>query len=167
MGSVDSLAGKRRHEAFVDFDLIAGDELVGFIGHANDGLEFLEHGVGHALAKGGSSVRRDTVVAVVGDADSDVKELLGKRIEGAGRHDLLDAFPSALEECGVVRDGFPEIVDPVGLTGGHNVVVNGADFGVCVFVLDKTEGGHDFSRIAANDDGENVSRKWKLVPEGI
>src|SRR6266850_1589563 len=167
VGRADFLAGKRRHEALVDFDLIAGDQLVGFVGHANDGLEFLEHGVGHALAEGGRGVRCDAVVAVVGDADGDVTEFFGKRIERAGRHDSFDAFPSALEERGVVGDGFPEIVDPVGFTGGHDVVVDGADFGACVLVFDEAEGGHEFSRIAASEDGENVSRKWKYVPEGI
>jgi len=163
----DGLAGQGRGKALVDFDLIAGDELVGFVGHADDGLKFLEHGVGHALAKGGSGVGSDAVVAVVGDTDGDVEKFLGERIERAGRHDLLDAFPSALEKRRVMSDGLPKIVDPVGFTGGHDVVVDGADFGACVFVFDEAEGGHEFSRIAADEDGENVSRKWERVPEGI
>src|SRR5713226_2029792 len=66
-----------------------------------------------------------------------------------------------------MSDGLPKIVDPVGFTGGHDVVVDGADFGACVFVFDEAEGGHEFSRIAADEDGENVSRKWKRAPEGI
>src|SRR6266567_5517295 len=43
------LPRKWRLEALVDFDLVAGDKLVGFIGHANDGLKLLEHGPGHAF----------------------------------------------------------------------------------------------------------------------
>ena len=155
--SFHRLARQWRREAFVDFDLIAGDELVGFVGHADDGLEFLEHGVGHALAEGRSGMRGDAVVAVVGDADGDVEKFLGERIERAGRHDLLDAFPGALEKCGVVGDCFPEIIDPIGLAGGHDVVVDSADFRAGVFVFDQAEGGHDFSRMAASEDGETLA----------
>ena len=41
-----------RLEALVYGNLVAGDELVGLVGHANDGLEFLEHIRGHALGEG-------------------------------------------------------------------------------------------------------------------
>ena len=108
------LARKRWLETLVDFDLIAGNELVGFIGHADDGLQFLEHGVGHSFAEGGSGVRSDAVVAVVGHADGDVNQFFGERVERAGRHNLLDALPGALKQSGIVRDGLPEIVDPIG-----------------------------------------------------
>jgi hypothetical protein len=134
-------------ESLVDFDLVAGDELVGFVGHADDGLEFLEHGVGHTLGKGGSGVGSDAVVAIVGDADGDVEQFLGEGIERARSHDLLDAFPSAFEQRGIVGDGLPEIIDPVGLACGHDVVVDGADLRVGILVFDETEGGHERSVI--------------------
>jgi hypothetical protein len=136
------LARKRRKEALVDFDLVAGDEFVGFVGHADDGLQFLEHGVGHSFAEGGSSVRGDAVVAVVGDADGDVNHFFGERVERAWRHDLLDAFPGAPEQNGIVRDGFPEIVDPIDLACGHDVIVNGAHFRRSVVIFDQSECGH-------------------------
>ncbi len=137
------LLGERGLEALVDFDLIAGDELVSFVGHADDGLKFLEHGVGHSFAEGGSSVRGDAVVAVVGDAYGDVDQFFGERIESAWAHDLLETFPGAFEQGGIVRDGLPEIVDPVDFARGHDVVVNGADFRRSVLVFDQSECGHE------------------------
>ncbi len=133
---------KWRLELLVDFHLITGDEFVGLIGYADDGLELLEHGGGHAFAESGSRVRGDAVVAVVGDADRDVDQFLGEGIEGAGRHDVLQAFPGAFEQRGIVGDGLPEIVDPIDLAGGHDVVVDGADFWGRVLVLDECECGH-------------------------
>lgn len=88
-------AGQGRLKLLVDFDLIAGDDLVGFVGHADYCLQFVKHGVGHALLERGCGVRGDAVVAVVGDADGHVNKLLSERIERARRHDLLDAFPGA------------------------------------------------------------------------
>jgi len=41
---------QRWFEPLVDLDLVAGDQLVGFVRHADDGLKFMEHGVGHAFA---------------------------------------------------------------------------------------------------------------------
>jgi len=41
-----------------------------------------------------------------------------------------------LEHDRIVRDGLPEVVDPVGLAGGHDVVVDGADFWAGVLVFD-------------------------------
>ena len=126
----------------VDFDLITGDKFVGFIGHADNGLKLLEHRVGHSFGEGGSGVRGDAVVAVVGDADGDVNQFLGERIERARAHDLLEAFPGALEQGGIVRDGLPEIIDPIDFARSHNVIVNGTDFRACVFVFDQSKGGH-------------------------
>ncbi len=140
---MERLARKRGLEALVDFDLIAGDELVGFVGHADDGLQFFEHRVGHSFAEGGSGVRGNAVVAVVGDADGDVNQFLGERIERARSHDLLDTFPGALEQNGIVGDGLSEVVDPIGLARGHDVIVNGAHFRACVLVFDQSEGGHE------------------------
>src|SRR5207237_10013716 len=41
-----------------------------------------------------------------------------------------------------MRYGLPEIIDPVGLAGGHYVVVDGAHFGGSVFVFDESQGSH-------------------------
>src|SRR6266480_2607023 len=138
-----TLSRKRGQEALVDFYLIAGDEFVGFVGHADDGLELLEHGSGHSFAEGGSGVRGDTVGAVVSDADGDVNQFLSQRIEGARPHDLLEAFPGALEQRRIVRDGLPEVVNPIDLACGHDVVVDGAHFRRRVLVFDRCEGGHE------------------------
>ena len=147
-GSVSGSARtiQRRAELLVDFDLVAGDEFVGFVSHADDGLQLREHRVGHALFEGGGGVRRDAVVAIVGDADGDVEEFLGERIEGARAHDLFDAFPGALESGGIVGDGLPEIIDPICLACGHDVVVDSAHFRACVCVLDEAEGRHGILR---------------------
>ncbi|HYA63432.1 MAG TPA: hypothetical protein VED66_09510, partial [Candidatus Sulfotelmatobacter sp.] len=51
-----------RVEARVEGDLVASDELVGFIGHADDGLKLLKHGGSHAFGEGGGSVGGDAVV---------------------------------------------------------------------------------------------------------
>ena len=137
------LTVQRRAELLVDFYLVAGDELVRLVGHPDDGLQLLEHGVGHAFFESGGRVRGDAVVAVVGDAYGDVDELLGEWIERAGTHDLFDAFPGALQSGGVVGDGLPEIVDPIRLAGGHDVVIDGANFGAGVCVFDEAKGGHE------------------------
>ena len=87
-------------------------------------------------------MRSDAVVTVVGDADGDVNQFFGERVERAGRHDLLDTFPGALEQYGVVRDSLPEIIDPIGFARGHDVVVDGAHFVRGVLVFDQSECGH-------------------------
>ncbi len=84
-------------------------------------------------------MRRDAVRALVRYADRDVEKLLGKRVERSRGHDLLDGLPGALERRGIVGQGFPEIVDEVGLARGANIVVNRADLRRCVVVFD--EGG--------------------------
>ena len=137
-----ALTMQRRAELLVNFHLVACHELIGLVGHADDGLQFRKHGVGHALFEGGGGVRCDAVVAIVSHTDGDVQEFLGQRIERAGTHDLLDAFPSALQCGGIVGDGLPEIVDPIGLARGHDVVVDGANFGACICVFDEAKSGH-------------------------
>lgn len=139
------LAVQGRLETGVDGHLVAGDKLVGFVGHADDLLELLEHFRGHAFPEGGGGVRVNAVLAIVGDADSDVEKFLGEWIEGAGAHDGFQVVPGALEESGIVRDGFPEIVDVVGFASGHDVVINGFDRGAGVFVFDEAESGHEDS----------------------
>jgi hypothetical protein len=74
------LTTQRWAELLVNFHLIAGDELVGLVRHADDRLQLLKHGVGHAFFEGGGGVRGDAVVAIVGDTDRNVEELLGERI---------------------------------------------------------------------------------------
>jgi hypothetical protein len=148
----ESLAGWRdgaegRLEAVVDFNLIAGDQFIGFVGHSDDGLQFVEHSVGHAFAACRGGMRSNAIVTVVSNADGDVEQFLGERIEGAaGSHDLFERFPGAFQSGGVVGNGFPEIVDPVGLAGGHNVVIDGANFRSCVVVFNECEGSHKISR---------------------
>src|SRR5580704_15954220 len=71
------LTTQRWAELLVDFNLIAGDEFIGFVGHANDRLQLREHSVGHAFFEGRGGVRGDAIVAVVGDADGHVDEFLG------------------------------------------------------------------------------------------
>ncbi len=88
-------------------------------------------------------MRGDAVVAVVGDADGNVNQFLGERIERAGPHDLFQALPRALEQRGIVGDGLPEIINPIDFASGHDVVVNGAHFRCCVFVFDQSECGHE------------------------
>src|SRR5260370_29812595 len=102
---------QRRAELLVNFDLIASDELVGLVSHTNDSLQLCEHGIGHAFFEGGGGVRGDAIMAVVGDADGHVDELLGKGIERAGGHDLFDAFPGAFESGGVMSESPPKIFD--------------------------------------------------------
>ena len=130
-------------ELFVDFDLISGDKLVGFVGHPDDCLELVKHGVGHTFLACRRSVRSDAILALVGDTDGNVKHLLGERIERPGRHDLFDALPGALQSGGIVSDGLPEIVDPIRLASGHDVVINAADFRARVLIFDQSEGCHD------------------------
>jgi hypothetical protein len=151
---------QRRPELLVDFNLIAGDELVRFVGHANDGLQLLEHSLGHAFFESGSGVRGDAIMAVVGDADGHVDEFLGKGIERAGAHNLLDAFPGALQGGGIVSDGFPEIVDPIRLAGGHDVVIDGANFGARVRIFNEAECRHGI-RILRNSTDCNARNARK------
>jgi|HubBroStandDraft_2_1064218.scaffolds.fasta_scaffold29752_6 hypothetical protein len=134
-----------RLETVVDRNLIAGNEFVGFVGHADDLLEFFEDFGSHAFGKGGGGVGSDAVVAIVGDADGDVEEFLGEWIDCAGSHNGFEGFPGALEEDGIVSDGAPEIVDVVGFASGHDVVVDGFHFGAGVLVIDETKSGHENS----------------------
>src|SRR5712692_5926511 len=87
---------ERGLELRVDLDLVAGDQLVGFVGHADHRLQFVEHRVGHAFATSGSGMRGDAVGAIIRHADRDVEHFFRERIKRARRHDLLDAFPGAL-----------------------------------------------------------------------
>src|SRR5271169_63869 len=70
------LTTQRRTELLVDFNLIAGDELVGLVGHADDRLQLREHGIGHAFFERGGGVRGDAIMAAVCDAYGDVNKFL-------------------------------------------------------------------------------------------
>src|SRR6266571_2152500 len=158
------LPGEWRLEALVDFDLVAGNKLVGFIGHANDGLKLLEHGPGHAFAESGSGVRGDAVSAVVGDAHRDVDHFLGEWIERSRGHNLLDAFPGPFEQSRIMRDGFPEIVDPIDFARNHDVVVYRAHFRAGVLVFDESECRHENLRNCDCELRPQLSRNWKDQP---
>lgn len=59
-------------ELFVEFHLVAGNHFIGFIGHADDRLQLMEHLVGHTFFARRRGVRRDAVVTIVSYADGDV-----------------------------------------------------------------------------------------------
>jgi hypothetical protein len=134
---------ERRVESLVNFGWVTGNELIGFVGHADHDLKLLEQGAGHTLAEGGSRVRGDAIGTIVGDADGDVEQFFGERMERARSHGLFQTFPSAVEQSRIVRDDLPEVVDPVDLARGHDVIVNGAHFRACVLVFDQSECGHE------------------------
>ena len=129
-------------EAVVDFHLIPSDEFVGFVGHADYGLQFLEHFRGHAFAKSGSGVGGDTVAAIVCHTHGDVNEFFGERVDGTGSHDFLEAFPRTFQEPGIVSDGFPKIIDPISFAGGHDVVIDGANFRIGIVIFDERKCRH-------------------------
>jgi hypothetical protein len=64
---------ERRFELFVDLYLVARDYFVGFVGHADDGLQFVEHRVSHSFFARGSGVRSYAVAAIIRHAYSDIK----------------------------------------------------------------------------------------------
>src|SRR5450756_2140202 len=87
-------------------------------------------------------MRSDAVFALVRDRDGDIDHFFGERVERSRSHDLLNVFPSPLEHDRIMRDRLPEIVDPVGLARGHDVVVDGAHFGAGVVVFNEAKDGH-------------------------
>src|ERR1700730_12201520 len=64
---------QRAFELFVEFHLVAGNHFVGFVRHADDGLQFVKHLIGHTLFSRGGGVRRNAVVTIVGDAHRHVE----------------------------------------------------------------------------------------------
>src|SRR5258708_25481965 len=54
-------------------------------------------------------------------------------------------FPYTTLFRSIVRDGLPEIVNPIDFARGHDVVVNGAHFRGRVCVFDEWERGHERS----------------------
>src|SRR5262249_48048243 len=92
---------------------------------------------------GGSSVGRDAVIALVGNADRYINQLLHQRIERSRGHNLLGVFPGALQAGWIVGQRHPEIRDLINFARGLDVVVHGAHFGAGFFVFDETESRHD------------------------
>jgi len=54
------------------------------------------------LARARSGVGRYAIAAIVIDADRYVDQFLGQRIQGPGRHNLLDVLPYALQGRGMI-----------------------------------------------------------------
>src|SRR5579864_1943029 len=92
---VNAGLSKQLFEAFVYRNAIAVGQPVRFIRHADDGDEFAQHISRHAEPLCRRAVRGRAILAAVADADREVDEFLGQRIERAGRHDLLEALPGA------------------------------------------------------------------------
>ena len=83
----------------------------------------------------GNRMRRDAIVALVGETHRHVDHLFGERIEGARSHNLLDIFPGASEGGGIMGNRLPEIIDAVGLACCYDVVINGANFRVLLTLI--------------------------------
>src|SRR5437762_83012 len=90
--------------------------------------------------------------AAIAGADREVDQLLGQRVERARRHHLLEAQPGAPQSRRVVCQRLPEIVDPVGAAGRHDVVIDGADLGVRFIILDQPHHRH-FALLATAPGG--------------
>src|SRR6202521_5846268 len=134
---------------WVDSYVERGDETVGFVCQADNREQLRILGLRHALVARRSAVRSYTVPTAVRGAYRDVQELLGQRIERSGTHDFLDVGPDTLEAPRVVREDLPEIVDPVGLAGRHDVVVDLPHFRCCYAVFDRlSPGAHTAPRSA-------------------
>src|SRR5215470_5600002 len=106
-------------------NLIGVGQRVGLAGHADHREQLAAHRLGHARLARARGVGGDAVVAAVGRAHREVDHLLGERIEDARRGHLLDRLPGAAQRGRMVGEGLPEIVDPVDLASGHDVVVDG------------------------------------------
>src|SRR5215469_12441131 len=107
-------------------------------------------------------MRSNAVAALIGDADRDVDHFFGQRIERTGSHDLLDVLPGAFQSGWVVGQSLPEIIDPVGLAGDHDVIVYLAYFGRGVLVLDEAESGHRPPHQGAGPESSQSSTNYFL-----
>ena len=90
-------------------------------------------------------MRRDAVAALVAAADGQVEHLFRSCVEGPWRHDFFHAQPGPAERHRIVSNRLPEVIDPVGLSSRHDVVVHGSNFGRRRVVLKQTERGHVLS----------------------
>src|SRR5437870_13801347 len=121
---------------------IAVGQLVGLVGHADDGDEFAEHLLGHAEPLRRRAVRMGAVLTGIGDADREIHKLLGQRVERTRRHYLLEALPGAPQSRRVVRQGLPEIVDPIGVACPLDVVEHGTHLGAGRILVDQRHRRH-------------------------
>src|SRR5262245_17322320 len=138
----DPPPSNRLLEDRVDLDLVAVGQAVRLVGHAHDGHELAQHLVRHAVPPCRDGVRGDAVVAAVRGAHREVEHLLGEGVENARRHHRFEGLPGAAQGRRVDGDRLPEVGDEVGLSRGHDVVVDGAHLGGRVSVLDELLAGH-------------------------
>jgi hypothetical protein len=138
-----SAAAAAVFERLVDLDLKSVGQRVGLVGHTDNGYQLGEHFAVHALRPRGRRMGVDAVGAAVGDADCNIDQFLGQRVQGAGSHHLLHAVPGALQQLGLNRRRFPEVVDPVRLARLHDVVIQVAYFGACLLLFDEFDGRHE------------------------
>ncbi len=143
----------RLFELLVEFYLIAGYKRVGFIRHADNGHQFAKYLVGHALLARGGGMRSDAVAALIRNADGDVDQLFCERVERAGAHDVLDAFPGSAQGGWIFRDRFPKVVDGIGFARRHDVIEDGAHFRARVRVLDQGGWHGPLCRVAYQNTG--------------
>lgn len=129
-------------EAFVDLHLISAGESVRLVRHPDNRHDFGEHLVGHARFTRGRGVRRDAIAALVSGADGHIEQFFDERIERARAHHFFHALPGTAQRDRIVGEGFPEVIDPVRLAGGHDVVIDGAYFRGSGFVFNKSESCH-------------------------
>src|SRR6266849_8427615 len=139
-----------RFETLVDLHLISRDQSISFVRHAHHGHQLFKLGVGHAFVYRRGGVRSDAVFALIRDRNGDIDHLFSERVERSRSHDLLNVFPSPLEHDRILRDYLPEIVNPIGLARGHDVVVDSADRGAGVGVFDEAKDGHRSLRSIMN-----------------
>ena len=117
---------------------VAGHQLVGFVGHADDRLQFVEHRVGLALFSRGRGVRSDAVPAIVGDARThrQVRRCRATRERGS-RHQQRNRSEADSESDALfgnlVNQMPPAFAEPLRLRGffamstRHPVRIHGAD----------------------------------------
>src|SRR5205809_5738039 len=76
----------------------------------------------------------------------------------------LPIFPSAAQRRRIVRQRLPEVVDPIGLAGGHDVVIDGAHFGGGVGVFNQSKGSHADQDSAwyGRSEERRVGKEWRV-----
>src|SRR5215471_19104509 len=120
-----SLPIKRR----IDRYAIAVGEPIGFVSHADDSHELAEHLLRHAGFSRRCGVAGDAISAAIGHAHCHVDHLFDERAQRAIRHHLLHTVPGSLEQRGVARKIFPEVIDVIDLADLLDVVEDGTHRG--------------------------------------
>ena len=129
-------------EAIIDFNLITVAETIG-------PLAMPDHG--HDLRQTAGRSSRPCAPPPCGTQCSsrigwwrygEVDHFLGERIERARRHDLLHRFRGSPQRRWIVRQRFPEIVDPIRPARGHDAPVDSANFRGGIRVFNQSESGH-------------------------